>query len=133
VLDAALALESHIDIQQPLHRGDYARHTGCAAPEPDDPFQRRFAALPARAIDESFLPPACAPFPPHPERDLLWFIARHAPELAAWEQDIFWAVREEAYYFYPLHACHIMNEGWASYWHARLLREADFLPHELFL
>src|SRR5690606_10999131 len=27
----------------------------------------------------------------------------------------------------------IMNEGWASYWHARLLREADFLPSELYL
>jgi stage V sporulation protein R len=26
-----------------------------------------------------------------------------------------------------------MNEGWASYWHARLLREADFLPQELYL
>ncbi|MFD2272504.1 SpoVR family protein [Undibacterium arcticum] len=26
-----------------------------------------------------------------------------------------------------------MNEGWASYWHARLLREADFLPHDLYL
>ncbi|MET0658167.1 MAG: SpoVR family protein, partial [Steroidobacteraceae bacterium] len=27
----------------------------------------------------------------------------------------------------------IMNEGWASYWHARLLREADFLPQEAYL
>jgi stage V sporulation protein R len=26
-----------------------------------------------------------------------------------------------------------MNEGWASYWHARLLREATFLPHDLYL
>ena len=26
-----------------------------------------------------------------------------------------------------------MNEGWASYWHARLLREASFLPQELYL
>jgi stage V sporulation protein R len=26
-----------------------------------------------------------------------------------------------------------MNEGWASYWHARLLREADFLPAELYV
>jgi stage V sporulation protein R len=26
-----------------------------------------------------------------------------------------------------------MNEGWASYWHARLLREADFLPQDLYL
>jgi len=30
-------------------------------------------------------------------------------------------------------ACQIMNEGWASYWHARLLREADFLPQPTYL
>jgi stage V sporulation protein R len=47
---------------------------------------------------------------------------RYAPELQDWERDIFLAVREEAFYFYPVHACQIMNEGWASYWHARLLR-----------
>src|SRR3546814_16295740 len=41
---------------------------------------------------------------------------------------IFLAVREESFYFYPVFACQLMNEGWASYWHARLLREADFLP-----
>jgi len=26
-----------------------------------------------------------------------------------------------------------MNEGWASYWHARLLREADFIPQPAYL
>jgi stage V sporulation protein R len=26
-----------------------------------------------------------------------------------------------------------MNEGWASYWHARLLREANFLPEALYV
>jgi stage V sporulation protein R len=26
-----------------------------------------------------------------------------------------------------------MNEGWASYWHARLLREAEFLPQDEYL
>jgi stage V sporulation protein R len=26
-----------------------------------------------------------------------------------------------------------MHEGWATYWHARLLREADFLPENLYL
>jgi len=26
-----------------------------------------------------------------------------------------------------------MNEGWASYWHARLLREADFVPQQAYL
>ena len=71
--------------------------------------------------------------PPHPERDLLWFIATYAPEMESWERDIFLAVREESFYFYPVFATQIMNEGWASYWHARLLREADFIPEETYL
>src|SRR5690606_3733703 len=73
------------------------------------------------------------PLPPAPERDLLWLIAQYAPELEPWERDIFLAVREESFYFYPVFACQIMNEGWASYWHARLLREADFLPQNEYL
>jgi stage V sporulation protein R len=43
------------------------------------------------------------------------------------------AVREESFYFYPVFATQIMNEGWASYWHARLLREADFLPQSAYV
>ncbi|HYD58336.1 MAG TPA: SpoVR family protein, partial [Burkholderiales bacterium] len=65
--------------------------------------------------------------------DLLWFIAHYAPDLEQWERDIFLAVRAESLYFYPVFACQIMNEGWASYWHARLLREAEFLPQPLYL
>ena len=42
-------------------------------------------------------------------------------------------MREESFYFYPVFATQIMNEGWASYWHARLLREADFIPEEIYL
>ncbi|WP_187358725.1 SpoVR family protein [Pseudoduganella aquatica] len=68
-----------------------------------------------------------------PERDLLLFIARNAPELQDWERGILLAVREEVCYFHPVHACQIMNEGWACYWHARLLREAGFLAAPLYL
>lgn len=71
--------------------------------------------------------------PPHLERDLLWFIARYAPEMADWERDIFLAVRKESWYFLPVFNCQIMNEGWASYWHSRLLREADFLPAQFYV
>jgi len=42
-------------------------------------------------------------------------------------------VREESFYFFPVYATQIMNEGWASYWHARLLREADFVPQAAYL
>ena len=134
ILDAALALETHIDVNLPLHRLPFPEFFA-PVKEPDpDPFQTRFARLPGIAE-----PPAAnntqqrAPLPPHPEFDLLWFVAQYAPDLEDWERDIFLAVREEAYYFHPIFACQIMNEGWASYWHARLLREATFLPHDLYL
>jgi stage V sporulation protein R len=135
VMDAALALEPHVDTNHELHRARYA--TKLIKPEaaPEAAFQTRFATLPGGSSSSRALPeaPHNLPVPPHPEYDLLWFIANYAPELDEWERDIFLAVREESFYFYPVFACQIMNEGWASYWHARLLREADFLPQELYL
>ncbi|MTV36395.1 SpoVR family protein [Duganella radicis] len=132
VLDAALALEPHIDIQQALYRPPYPEPAETATPPQPDVFRQRYRSLPG---EPDLVPagPRRRHLPPRPEADLLWFIAHYAPELKDWERDIFLAVREEAFYFYPVHACQIMNEGWASYWHARLLREADFLPHERYL
>ena len=134
VLDAALALETHIDVNQPLHRPLYPEFVAPRDATVPDAFQHRFARLPgvpAPVVVNA--PPQRTPLPPQPEYDLLWFIAHYAPDMEDWERDIFLAVREEAYYFHPIFACQIMNEGWASYWHARLLREADFLPHDLYL
>lgn len=135
VLDAALALEPHIDINRELHRPLYPETPVKPPPEPvPDAFQQRYRQLPGEKPHTETRPGARRPqTPPQPEYDLLWFIAHYAPELEGWERDIFLAVREESYYFYPVFACQIMNEGWASYWHARLLREADFLPHDLYL
>jgi stage V sporulation protein R len=136
VLDAALALESHIDVGQELHRERYPENLPRAARHRPDAFQQRFNQLPGtpeRAVAPRASGPQRAPVPPHPEYDLLWFVAQYAPELEQWERDIFLAVRAESLYFYPVFACQIMNEGWASYWHARLLREADFLPQPLYL
>jgi len=138
VLDAALALESHVDVTGELHREKYPvfvaeRHR----PAPSE-FQKRFGQLPG-APEQISLPfganaaPVKTRVPPHAEYDLLWFIAHYAPDLEQWERDIFLAVRAESLYFYPVFACQIMNEGWASYWHARLLREAEFLPQPTYL
>lgn len=57
--------------------------------------------------------------PPHPEHDFLWFLTTYAP-LEAWQRDVLQIIREESYYFYPQFNTKIMNEGWASYWHAEL-------------
>lgn len=139
VLDAALALEPHIDVNLDLHRPPYpARHLQRHETPAPDVFHRRFQQLPGESMPLPVEPrgtphAGLAGLPPQPEYDLLWFIANHAPDMEGWERDIFLAVREESYYFYPVFACQIMNEGWASYWHARLLREADFLPQDLYL
>jgi stage V sporulation protein R len=135
VLDAALSLEQHIDINQNLNRARYCETEKADEESLLSTFVRRFVAL--AGDDEKEDPESEGSggiaIPPYPEQDLLWFIAQYAPEMDDWERDIFLAVREESFYFYPVFACQIMNEGWASYWHARLLREAPFLPQDLYL
>jgi stage V sporulation protein R len=133
VLDAALSLEQYVDLDQPLRRERYPEYAPAAAERRDDGFRARFDTLDDAAAPYSPSKKPRAPLPPHPERDLLWFIATYAPDMENWERDIFLAVREESFYFYPVFATQIMNEGWASYWHARLLREADFIPEEIYL
>ncbi|MGM0575007.1 MAG: SpoVR family protein [Myxococcota bacterium] len=60
--------------------------------------------------------------PPEPERDVMLFLLEHAP-LARWQRKILAIIREEAYYFAPQMMTKIMNEGWASYWHSKLMTE----------
>src|SRR5690606_9844644 len=43
--------------------------------------------------------------------------------LERWERAILTIIRDEAYYFLPQMQTKIMNEGWASYWHSRLMTE----------
>jgi stage V sporulation protein R len=61
-------------------------------------------------------------FPSEPERDVMGFLMNHAP-LDRWQVDVLDMLREEAYYFAPQGMTKIMNEGWASYWHAKLMTE----------
>lgn len=58
----------------------------------------------------------------HPEKDVLKFLLEKAP-LEDWQQDILSILRNEAYYFAPQGMTKIMNEGWASYWHAKMMTE----------
>jgi stage V sporulation protein R len=55
-----------------------------------------------------------------PTYDVLGFLEENAP-LDAWQRDVLHLVRTEAYYFSPQRMTKIMNEGWASFWHSRLL------------
>ncbi|MFT4584182.1 MAG: stage V sporulation protein R [Gammaproteobacteria bacterium] len=134
VLDAALALEQHIDVHKGLTRPLYEADKVISAAPVDSEFANRLAKLDVgRDPCPDKIQDVKSTTPPAPERDLLWFIARYGSELEDWERDILLAVREESFYFYPVFACQIMNEGWACFWHARLLREASFLPPSVYL
>ncbi len=60
--------------------------------------------------------------PEQPDRDVLGFLIDHAP-LERWERDVLGIIRDEAYYFYPQMQTKIMNEGWASYWHSKIMTQ----------
>ncbi len=69
-------------------------------------------------------------FPPEPEKDLLLFIEEYAPYLEDWQRDVLTMLRDEMLYFWPQLETKIMNEGWASYWHQRILRELELTEEE---
>ena len=69
-------------------------------------------------------------FPEHPQRDVLQFLLEHG-QLVPWEHDVLEIMREEALYFVPQMQTKIMNEGWATYWHSRLMTEKVLGPDEI--
>ena len=67
--------------------------------------------------------------PLEPDYDLLAFCEKHSRTLKDWERDLTEIVRAESVYFMPQIQTKIMNEGWASYWHYRLMHELE-LPQK---
>jgi stage V sporulation protein R len=65
-----------------------------------------------------------------PDEDILLFVRDHNPFLADWERDVLTIVHEQAQYFIPQIETKIMNEGWASFFHKRILESLD-LPQDL--
>ncbi len=68
--------------------------------------------------------------PSEPDEDILLFIRDHNLNLSEWEKDILTIVHEEAQYFIPQIETKTMNEGWASYWHKKILDNLD-LPQDM--
>jgi stage V sporulation protein R len=61
-------------------------------------------------------------FPSRPVRDVMGFLMEHAP-LKSWQRGVMEIIREEAYYFSPQGQTKIMNEGWATFWHSKIMTE----------
>jgi stage V sporulation protein R len=134
-LDAVLAIEEHVDpnvhIKRQQRRDERGKGAGANGrrESPYDDLLKLDERPPAGEADEPETAPARAQ-PPEPEKDILLFLAEHAPALQDWQRDILLIVREEMLYFVPQMQTKVMNEGWASYFHARILRELDLTDAE---
>ncbi|WP_077358922.1 SpoVR family protein [Virgibacillus halodenitrificans] len=132
-LDAILAIQEHIDpsIVRPNlpsydKEEEESEEKAAKTPYDDlwklDEVEEKNNRLPALRKTKKF--------PPRPEKDLLLFIQEYSRELEDWQRDILTMMREEMLYFWPQLETKIMNEGWASYWHQRILREMDLSSDE---
>jgi stage V sporulation protein R len=126
VLDAAHALALQCRRNLAVHKAspDEARKaTLDAANPPPDPFQNIHSR-------REYVEPDLRKVPLIPDEDILLFIRDHNPDLSEWERDLLTIVHEEAQYFIPQIETKIMNEGWASFWHKRILDSLE-LPDGL--
>jgi len=138
-IDAVLAIQEHIDPQliKP-QRLDKKRYTEKLIQQTKDQangykepgeYDDLWNLDPKNILSKSDTP-VNRTFPPEPEKDIVWFIQEHSPILEDWQRDIMSMLREEMLYFWPQMETKIMNEGWASYWHQRILRELDLTSEE---
>ncbi len=128
ILDAAhaLSLQSrrNLAIRKLSEQEERERLAESARPNPD-PFQRIH-----RRVETT--EPDLRRTPPTPDEDLLLFIRDHNPFLQGWQQDLLTIVHEQSQYFIPQIETKIMNEGWASFMHKRILDSIE-LPQDMHL
>jgi stage V sporulation protein R len=129
-IDAVMSIEEHFDPTATFYRQkseeEYERdrlQPGGRVTEFDDLWN----IADGRAEEA---PPKPRKIPPEPDKDLLRFIRDYAPDLEDWQRDVVSILREEMLYFLPQMRTKIMNEGWASFFHERILTDLDLTPEE---
>ena len=129
ITDAVLAIEEHIDPNFFIKRE-----------RPQDEEHRRKQLKPEGRYDDLWrLGEKREPEPIEdekpqtdrlPEKDIVYYIMRNSPHLQAWQRDVMAMVHEEMEYFIPQMQTKVENEGWASFWHSRIMRELDLTDSE---
>jgi stage V sporulation protein R len=124
-IDAVLSLEELVDPHQRLRRRP-AEPARPVRPR-EGPYEDLFRSEPVAAAAAT---DGGRRVPLEPEKDVLRFLMEEAPDLAEWQRDVIEIVRNEMLYFVPQVQTKIMNEGWASYWHQRIVRDLELSDRE---
>ena len=138
-IDTCSSLENLIDPKVLFEAADHS------APEVrEDAARADVPRLRSKSYMESFINPpeyveakrreietaSPAGFPTRAVQDVMGFLVEHAP-ISNWKRDVLSMLREEAYYFAPQAQTKIMNEGWASYWHEKIMTQRVLNASEL--
>lgn len=135
-IDSCLSIEDLVDIHSPFIKREFGKKDSL---EEDESGRKSVSKLrsPSEYLEDYINPHEFLEwqkqkleeerikkkkFPESPRRDVLLFLLENAP-IEEWERDLLSMVREESYYYAPQMQTKIMNEGWASYWHSKILTE----------
>ena len=146
-IDVCLSLENLIDPHLPFIRRSNGERPAPQSAAPRERQEHRAVKFPAKPYMDRYINPPerlqaeearekeqaavrKRAFPAAPERDVLWFLLRHAP-LEDWQADVLDIIRDESYYFAPQGQTKIMNEGWATFWHSRMMTRYHLRDDEL--
>jgi len=126
LIDAGMAIELNIDPDQDLH------------PETEEETRERLYGwakkVPEKGRFDDLLPDSNVitaeekrklrkKTPPEPTVDILGYIINHSPRpLREWEKDVLNVILLQSQYFMPYRRTKIMNEGWATYWHEKIIQ-----------
>ena len=125
-IDQCLSLENLIDRYSPYRPKKSAEKKEAEKKESRSAFDREYmdeyVNAPRYRQETQNEDDPLLKIPEKPEQDILLFLMHHAP-LKHWQQDVLSIIRNEAYYFAPQGMTKIMNEGWASYWHSKMMTE----------
>jgi len=126
-IDAAIAVQEHVEprrLVKETSKKAGALKQECRHNKPETPYDDLWS-LEDKGIFKCESCEHPRKFPPEPEKDLMLFITQNSKELEDWQRDIMSVIRQEMLYFWPQMETKIMNEGWASYWHLRIMREVE--------
>ncbi|MBI3650008.1 MAG: SpoVR family protein [Acidobacteria bacterium] len=124
-LDAVLSIEEHIDPNFFIRKSHR---------EPDRKDEKKPSKVEGRYDDlmsdaelgKAIIDPFAEPLNKEvPEKDLVYYLMKHSPILKDWQREVMTMLHEEMEYFVPQMQTKIMNEGFASFWHSRIMREMD--------
>ncbi|CAA7601248.1 Sporulation stage V, protein R [Acididesulfobacillus acetoxydans] len=125
-LDAVLSIQEHVDFRSHIARRPENKGKSPKASRTRSPFLEKYADLfpedPMKEVKDAGSR--------REAEDLVGYLIMRAPRIEPWQRDILSMVRAESLYFYPQIETKIINEGWASFWHAKIMREIQLSAGE---